>query len=221
MKKSSNPLTIAEFKKNIENGAWILDTRSAENFTRGFVPGAINIGLKGRFAEWAGQLLPFDQPVVLITEEGEEEEAIIELAGIGFHQVAGYLKGGFPAWEAAGEEIDLVIDVEVEEMMLDIPYDENLRIVDVRKPAEYTDGQIEGAISIPLKDMTDPVSLSGIEENQNIYVHCQSGYRSTIACSLIKRQGFHNLRNVPGGFKAIKTCKDVQIVKGPATMLGD
>lgn len=210
--KSNHPLSISDFKKEHENGAWILDTRSTEVFSEGFIPDSINIGLQGRFAEWAGQLLPMDQPIVLITENGKEKETIIRLARIGFHEVIGYLKGGFQAWNTQNEPIDMLINVSVDELMLDIPFDQNLKIWDVRKATEFNNGHVEKAINIPLSGMMDPITLSGIEEHDNIYVHCQSGYRSSIACSLIKRQGFQNIRNVSAGFAGIKDSKDVKIV---------
>lgn len=217
--KSDKALSVDAFKKAVENGAWILDTRTPETFTEGFIPGSINIGLKGRFAEWAGQLLPFDQPVVLVTDPKEEKEAIVRLARIGFHNVTGHLKNGFSTWIESGEKADLIVNVNVEELMLDIPYDNNLRIIDVRKPTEFEGGHIEGAVNISLSSMTDPASMAVIDEVHNLYIHCQSGYRSTIACSLIKRQGFHNLRNVPGGYKAIKECKDINLVEGASSSL--
>lgn len=215
--RSDKALSIKAFKREVGDGAWILDTRAPEIFTEGFIPGSINIGLQGRFAEWAGQLLPFEQPVVLVTDSGEEKEAMIRLARIGFHNVTGYLDGGFSAWTKAGERVDLIVNVNVEELMLDIPYDKNLRIIDVRKPTEFAGGHVEGAVNIALSSMVDPASIAVIDEAQNLYIHCQSGYRSTIACSLIKRQGFHNLRNVPGGYKAIKECKEISVIKEPSS----
>ena len=217
LNKSNKALSVDAFKKEVSKGAWILDTRNAEAFTEGFVPGAMNIGLQGRFAEWAGQLLPFERPVVLVTAAGDEREAIIRLARIGFHNVAGYLKGGYEAWKKSGEPIDLIINVDTEELRLDLPFDRNLKVVDVRKPSEFAEGHIEGAYNIALDTIMDPASLAMIEDEHNLYVHCQSGYRSAIASSLIKRQGFHNIRNVPGGFKAISATKEIPIVKGAAT----
>ena len=114
--KSLQSLTLDEFKEKIKNNAIILDTRNPDDFTNGFIPGSLFIGLKGRFAEWAGSLLPFDKPVVLITEEGKEEETVIRLARVGFENVEGYLAGGFETWKNAGEEIDLVINVEADEL---------------------------------------------------------------------------------------------------------
>ena len=207
-------LSVQEFKKKIQNeNLLILDTRRANEFTAGFVPGSISIGLEGRFAEWAGSLIPFDQPMLLVTDPGKEKESIIRLARVGFDKVHGYLDGGFEAWKKAGEEIDLIIDVEPDELMMDMPHDDQLVVVDVRKPSEYAEGHVKDAINLPLNDMTDPALMAQFDENQNLYIHCQGGYRSVIAASLLKRQGIHNLRNVVGGYNKIKDLEKVDIVK--------
>jgi rhodanese-related sulfurtransferase len=197
----------------IDNDTVILDTRNSENFIEGFIPGSVSIGLNGRFAEWAGSLLPFDAPLLLVSDPGKEKESIIRLARVGLDRVQGYLKGGFDAWKKSGENIDLIIDVEPDELMMDIPFDKNLVVVDVRKPVEYAEGHLNEAINIPLNDMTDPASMANFEERHNIYVHCASGYRSVIAASLLKRQGFHNIRNITGGWNKLKEQEKVEIVK--------
>lgn len=191
-------------KKALQNDIVLLDARPAEQFIQGFVPGSIFIGLEGRFAEWAGSLLPFDKEIVLVTEEGKEEETITRLARVGFSNIGGYLKGGYNAWKQAGEESDMVIEVEADELAMDIPFDENLVVLDVRRPAEFAEGHVVDAVNLPLNEMNDPANMSNLEETQNIYVHCASGYRSVIAASLLKRQGIHNLRHVPGGWNKIK-----------------
>jgi len=196
----------------------ILDTRKATEFTHGFVPGAISIGLEGRFAEWAGSLLPFDKKMVLVTDEGKEKETIIRLARVGFEKIEGYLQGGFEAWKNAGEPIDMIIDVEADELLMDIPFDEQLVIADVRKETEFADGHIKDAVNIPLDTLTDPGSMANIEENHNLYVHCAGGYRSVIAASLMKRQGIHNLRNVLGGWNEIKKLEKFEIEKNVAAL---
>jgi hydroxyacylglutathione hydrolase len=214
METALRPLSVAEFKKWMEDeNTIILDTRKAGDFTKQFVPGSISIGLEGRFAEWAGSLLPFDQPIILVTEEGQEKESVVRLARVGFSQIHGYLAGGVEAWRQAGEEIDLIIDVEVDELAMDLPYDDHLIAVDVRREAEFGDGHVRGAVNIPLNDLTDPGSMANIEEHQNLYIYCGSGYRSVIAASLMKRQGIHNLRNVLGGFNAIRVQEGIEIVK--------
>ena len=204
LQKGLTPLSVEDVKKALEEETTVLDTRHADQFTQGFVPGSIFIGLEGRFAEWSGSLLPFKSPLVLVTEAGMEKETVIRLARVGFSNVVGYLEGGFDAWKASGEPIDMIIDVEADELAMDIPFDDHLVVLDVRRPAEYNLGHVKDAINIPLNEMTDLVNIADLEEEQNIYIHCAGGYRSVIAASLIKRQGLHNIRNVVGGWNKIK-----------------
>lgn len=202
-------LTVAAFKEQITTfEPVILDTRNATLFTQGFVPGAISIGLEGRFAEFAGSILPFDKAILLVCEPGTEKESIVRLARVGFENIIGHLAGGFEAWAKEGEPIDLIIDVEADELAMDLPFDPNMVIVDVRKISEFDKGHIKEALTIPLDELTDPASMANFDDNQNIYIHCAGGYRSVIASSLIKRQGIHNIRNVVGGFKAISELSD-------------
>ena len=212
MKDSARALSIDEFKAAEASGAWILDTRPATLFTQGFVPESISIGLDGRFAEWAGTLLPLTQELILVTEGGKEEESIIRLARVGFDHVVGYLAGGFEAWQAAGEKTDLIIDIEPDEFALDIPHDTRMEVLDVRKEGEYEAGHVQGATNLPLHTMMDPANLAMVEMDHNLYVHCAGGYRSVIAASLLKRQGFHNLRNVLGGWGKIKNERGIPVV---------
>lgn len=213
LEEGLTPLSIEQFKQYMKEDMVILDTRNAADFTLGFVPGSIFIGLEGRFAEWAGSLLPFDAPMIVVTEPGKEKETIIRLARVGFDKVKGYLNGSYEAWKNAGEPIDMIIDVEADELMMDIPHDTNLVVVDVRRETEFADGHLKQALNIPLNDMTDPASMVNLEEDQNIYVHCAGGYRSVIASSLLKRQGIHNLRNVVGGWAKIKEQEKADIIK--------
>ncbi len=213
LERGMTPLQPEDIKKAVEDGAVVVDTRHATEFTEGFIPGSIFIGLEGRFAEWAGSLLSFSQPIILVTDEGKEKESLVRLARVGFSKMIGYLKGGFPAWRVAGEEIDMIIDVEADEMAMDLPFDENMIVLDVRKPVEFGAGHVKDALNIPLNEMTDPARLADFEEEQNIYVHCAGGYRSVIAASIMKKQGIHNLRNVLGGWNQIKDVEKIKIVK--------
>jgi hydroxyacylglutathione hydrolase len=218
MEKGLKPLTIGEVKKEKEKDSILLDTRQPAEFTAGFIPGSISIGLDGRFAEWAGSLLSFDKPIVLITDEGKEKETVVRLARVGIDNVIGYLKGGFKAWENGGEEIDMIIDVEADEVAMDLPFDEKLLILDVRKHAEYAEGHVKGALNIPLSDLNDPLNMSAIEDDQNVYIHCGSGYRSVIAASLLKKQGIHNIRNVVGGWDELKQQKNIPVEKDSSVL---
>ncbi|MES2480014.1 MAG: rhodanese-like domain-containing protein [Bacteroidota bacterium] len=212
--KGLTPLSVADVKQKAADGAWILDTRNATSFTEAFIPESISIGLDGRFAEWAGILLPFGQALILVTDLGKEEESITRLARIGYDSVIGYLDGGFEAWKNAGEQIDIIIDIEPDELAMDLPHDTRLEILDVRKEGEFADGHIKGATNMPLNGFADIMNLAMVEPDKNLYIHCAGGYRSVIAASLLKRQGFHNLRNVLGGFAKIKEISEIPIIQG-------
>lgn len=213
MLKGLQPLSIDEFKKQTAKDVLILDTRPATVFTQGFIPGSVSIGLEGRFAEWAGSLLPFDQAIVLVTEPGKEKETITRLARVGFDKVQGFLQGGFEAWKSAGEPVDLIVDVEADELAMDLPFDDRLVVVDVRREAEFGSGHVKGAVNIPLNELTDVATIANLDEAHNFYVHCAGGYRSVIALSLIKRQGVNNVRNVLGGWSKIKDLPGIEIEK--------
>jgi rhodanese-related sulfurtransferase len=214
LENALSPLTPEDLKKMIrEEDIILLDTRKENLFAAGFIPGAISIGLDGRFAEWAGSLLPFNKPIVLVTSAGEEKESVVRLARVGFDNMRGYLEGGYESWKAAGEPNDMIIEVEADELAMDITFDENLLVLDVRRETEFADGHIKEAVNIPLNDLVDPVSMANLEEHHNIYLHCGGGYRSIIAASLLKRQGIHNLRNIAGGWNSIKEQPGIEIVK--------
>lgn len=214
LQQGLKPLLIDDVKKaKKRDDVVILDTRHMNVFIQGYVPGSIFIGLEGRFAEWAGNLLSFDQPIILVTEEGKEKETIIRLARVGFNNVTGYLDGGYESWKNAGEEIDMIITIDADELAMDIPFDNNLVVLDVRKPVEFAEGHVKDAINIPLTNMNNDANLANFTEDQNIYVHCQGGYRSVIASSLLKRQGIHNLRNISGGWNQIKEQSKIKTEK--------
>jgi glyoxylase-like metal-dependent hydrolase (beta-lactamase superfamily II)/rhodanese-related sulfurtransferase len=218
MEQAMKPLSIEELKKAIADGVLLLDTRKSTIFTDGFIPASISIGLDGRFAEWAGSLLPFDKPMILVTEAGMEKESIIRLARVGFSKIIGYVDGGFEAWKAAGEEADMIIDVEADEVAMDLPFDDKIVILDVRKPTEFADGHVKDALNIPLNELIDPLHMAALEEDQNVYVHCQGGYRSVIAASFLKREGIHNLRNIVGGWNKIKEEKKIKTEKDSSVL---
>ena len=211
--KGLQSLNIEAFKQLAKEDAIVLDTRPANEFTAGFIPGSIFIGLEGRFAEWAGSLLPFHKKIILITPEGKEEETVTRLARVGFDKMSGVLKGGYEAWQKAGEKTDMIIDVEPDELMMDIPHDPNLTIVDVRRDVEHADGHLKGSVNLPLSDMTDVALLAQFEETENLYVHCAGGYRSVIALSILKKEGINNVRNVLGGWAKIKDEEKAVIEK--------
>ncbi len=219
MERALRPLSVPDFQDSIRrDDTVILDTRDASVFTDGFVPGSISIGLDGRFAEWAGSLLPFDKTIVLVTDPGKEKESAVRLARVGFDKMQGYLQGSFAAWRAAEMPIDMIVNVEADEMLMDLPFDDKIVVLDVRREPEFADGHLKDAQNMPLDTLTDPGTIALVEENDNVYIHCASGYRSVIAASLLKRQGIHNLHNVTGGWSAIKEQPNVDIVQDKAQL---
>src|SRR6185503_11113067 len=131
--------SVKDFKNLIKDDVIILDTRIETEFVKGFVPGSINIGLNGRFAEWAGSLLPFDKSIILVTDPGKEKETIIRLARVGFEKIDGHLDGGFEAWKNSGEKVDIIVEVEADELLMDMQFDKNLVVLDVRKENEFAE----------------------------------------------------------------------------------
>ncbi|MBK6937646.1 MAG: MBL fold metallo-hydrolase [Chitinophagaceae bacterium] len=185
-----------------ETGAVILDTRDAQFFAQGFIPNSINIGIKGQFAPWVGALIPdIKQEILLVTEEGLEEEVITRLARVGYDFTIGFLKGGFNAWKEAGKEADQIVSVSPEELAEKMSK-EPVNILDVRKNSEFQSEHIIDAENAPLDFIND--SMAKIDKNKTYYVHCAGGYRSMIFVSILRARGYSNLNDVKAGFKAIK-----------------
>ena len=206
-------LSLNDFKKYIENGSVVIDTRTATEFTAGFIPGAIFIGLDGKMEEWASVILPKDKSILLITPLGKEIIVEQQFINCGFTLIEGNLEGGFETWRNAGEKVDLVIDIEPDELAMDLPFDSNLTVIDVRSFEEFSNGHVKDAVNLPLKEMNDVAQLADFEENQNLYIHCGSGYRSVIAASLLKREGYVSVRNILGGFEKMQEEPNIPIQK--------
>jgi len=191
--RNSKPLSAQSFEKLIDKGAIVLDTRPADEFEKGFIHGSINIGLNGQFAVWVGTLIPIDQPLVLVTLPGKENESVLRLARVGYEKVEGYLEGGIASWRNG---LDKVKSISAEQMN-----DYKVEVLDVRKPGEWNVGHLKDARFLPLAEM--PSNLESLDKNDTYIVHCGGGYRSMTAISLMKREGFNNLINVYGGFGAM------------------
>jgi len=196
MKKSNRPLTAHQFEEALQQGALILDTRSADDFEKGYIPGSINIGLNGQYAIWVGTLIDIQQPLILITEPGKEHESILRLARVGYENVGGYLADGIHGWK---KELEAVKSIQPDAMKQEIK--NGAEVIDVRKPSEWTISHVKNALFLPLSGM--PSNLSEKDKAKPYLVHCGGGYRSMTAISLMKRQGFKNLTNIYGGFGAI------------------
>ena len=184
-----------------ETAAVILDVRHQGDFAKGHIPRSIFIGLDGSFAPWVGALIAdIKQPILLVTEEGREEEAITRLSRVGFDNTLGYLKGGFESWKKAAKEYDTVHSITAEQFKKELA--ENKQpVFDVRKRSEYLSEHVLDANNTPLDFLNDHLAEF---PDTPFFIHCAGGYRSMIAASILKSRGIHNLIDVKGGFKAIR-----------------
>lgn len=195
------PLTAKEFLTAAEETkALILDTRAAQTFCKSFIPNAINIGLGGQFAIWVGTLITdLKQPILLVCDEGKEEECVMRLARVGYDNALGYLQGGFNAWKEAGYETDEVVSISAEEFAKNYSAESN--VLDVRRPGEFETEHVLHAENKPLDFIND--WTNSIDKNKPYFIHCAGGYRSMTAASILKSRGYENLIEVAGGYGAI------------------
>ncbi|MDC0637654.1 rhodanese-like domain-containing protein [Flavobacteriaceae bacterium] len=202
LERGTQALSPAAFEAAAnETGAVVLDVRHQDTFAKGHIPRSIFIGLDGSFAPWVGALIAdVKQPLLLVTEPGREEEAITRLSRVGFDNTIGYLAGGFDAWTKASMDYDAVSSITAEAFKQDLAQT-NQAVFDVRKESEYLSEHVIDAHNTPLDFLND--HLAEFPEQTPFYVHCAGGYRSMIACSILKSRGIHNLIDVQGGFKAI------------------
>lgn len=198
--KNTKALSVETVEAEILKGALVLDVRSPDDFEKGFVPNAINIGLNGQYAPWVGALLDPKKPLVLVTDEGKETEAVLRLARVGYENVTGYLKGGIAAWKNAGKNVETIESISAEKFVETLTSDTN--ILDVRKPGEVESGIIENATHICLSNLQN--ELDALDKNKEYTIHCAGGYRSMMAASIMKQKGFNKVINVQGGMGKIK-----------------
>ncbi|MFN5517321.1 MAG: MBL fold metallo-hydrolase [Bacteroidota bacterium] len=197
-----NALSPEEFEQLVEaTDALMLDTRTPADYALGHIPQSINIGIKGDFAPWVGAVLgDVKQQLMLITDEGAEEEVVTRLARVGFDQVLGYLKGGISAWKDAGKQTDTVKRITASQFEHEFKPNESM-VIDVRRETEYAASHVDEAYSKPLAYINEWVG--NIDPKKHFYLHCAGGYRSMIAASILKARGFHHFSEIDGGFNAI------------------
>ncbi|KFF14453.1 beta-lactamase [Chryseobacterium soli] len=209
MDKGLNPVSVDDFESFAEEtGALILDTRGPADFQKGFIPNSINIGLKGDFAPWVGTLIvDVKHPLLLVSDEGTEEEVITRLSRVGFDNVLGYLKGGFDAWKNTDKEIDEVKRISPAEFSEQ--FNENSKVIDVRKLGEYSAEHIDNAYNKPLDTISEWVQ--SIDDSEHFFLHCAGGYRSMIAASILNSHGIRNFTEIEGGYNGIKKTEKFPI----------
>jgi hydroxyacylglutathione hydrolase len=199
--RGNNPLSAEAFELAAnETGALMIDTRSAEEFAKGFIPNSINIGIDGNFAMWVGEMITdIKQEILLITEPGREEESIIRLARVGYDNTIGYLKDGFDTWKKASKEIDMITRITAEEF--ETRYAMSPIVIDVRKQSEFESEHVIGAMNIPLNQINQ--KFTEFPTDRAFILHCAGGYRSMIAASILKSRGIEQFVDVIGGMTDI------------------
>ncbi|MCC6571823.1 MAG: MBL fold metallo-hydrolase [Chitinophagales bacterium] len=188
--------TVAE-----ATGALILDSRDHNEFYKGFIPQSVNISLNGDFAPWVGALIAdVKQPLILVTDEGKEEETVTRLSRVGFDNILGHLKGGFAAWLASGKQADVIDRITAEQFAGLFKKGES-KVLDVRKESEYAAEHVEDAYNRPLQYIND--WIKDVNPQEHFFMHCGGGYRSMSAASILQARGYRNFTEIAGGFGEI------------------
>ena len=202
LERGEKPLSPNAFEAAAnETSALMLDTREAPDYAKGHIPNSINIGLESNFAQWVGEMIPdVKQEILLITYPDKEEEAITRLSRVGYDFAIGFLEGGFDSWKKAKKEYDTVKRITPEEFEKAY-HSESPLVFDVRKKSEYDSEHIIGAINIPLNEIN--AHLAQFPKDKPFVLHCQGGYRSMIAASILKQRGWDDFVDVIDGFDGI------------------
>lgn len=200
LERSLKPLTLEEVLRMKNAGAQILDVRDPAYFEAAHLTGSMNIGLGGQYATWAGTLLDREKPIVIIAEPGREEEAEMRLGRIGFDHVAGYLQDGMQPLDSRPELVGRTLRLTAEDLSQELSSGHPLWVLDVRSPREWNNKHLEVSVNIPLNRLRENVSQ--VPRDRRVVVHCASGYRSSIAASLLKMEGLNDVTDLVGGISA-------------------
>ena len=205
LQKNLNPLDPDKFEDLISKRyVIVLDVRHQDDFAKAHIPNSIFIGLDGRFAPWVGEILEdINTPILLVVPNGREEEVITRLSRVGFDHILGYLKGGIENWTSK-EKVTSSIDSSKASVLKDLENKSKHLILDVRSHDEHQNESISDSLNIPLKSINK--SIDQINFKSIFYIHCQGGYRSMIAASILKKNGIHSFSNVKGGYNSIKNA---------------
>lgn len=200
MPRSLTPISIDETVRLQKEGAQILDTRGPSEFAKGYFKGSINIGLSGNYASWAGTVLDHKTPIVVIANQGKEEEAILRLGRIGYDNVVGFVEGGPPAFLFRPELVSHFERLSAHDLNNELNSEKPPFVLDVRTESEWTDKHIEGTANIPLNKLSK--RIDELPRDRRLIVHCLGGYRSMIAASILSARGFDDLSDLVGGINA-------------------
>ena len=191
---------------NLKNNFIVIDTRKSSDFAKGHIKDSINIGLNGRYAISAANLLNIRSKILIICNPGFEEESVIRLSRVGFENILGFLKGGFNTWKNSGRSVEYINRINSHKINSYSDY----KIIDVRNLFEYNNGKIKNSLNIPLFEINS--NLNKLDRNGNYLIHCETGYRSMIALSLLKKNGFNNVIDISDGYQGYLKNNNVEVL---------
>ncbi len=200
LERALKPLDLTELLRQKNAGAQLVDVGDPIDFAGAHLADSINIGLGGKYATWAGTLLDRERPIVFIAEPGREREAAMRLGRIGFDHVAGYLKGGVLALETRPDLVRRLERITVATLAEQLAAEDPPLVVDVRGPKEWQNARIDGSVNVPLNQLRKRVGE--LPRDRKLVVQCASGYRSSIACSILQQNRFEKLADLVGGIAA-------------------
>lgn len=215
LQQSLRSLSLDEVLRLRNQGAQVLDVRDALEFEGAHLAGSINIGLQGKYATWCGSILSHGGPIVVIAEPGTQEEAIMRLGRIGFDNVVGYLQDGMQALEYRPDLVRSIPRITAPALAEQLAGGAPPVVIDVRSEKEHQAGHVEGSINIPLPRLRE--RLSEIPADRPVVAHCEGGYRSAIACSLLAHAGRDNVSDLVGGYKAWHASRLPTVSQSPAS----
>jgi hydroxyacylglutathione hydrolase len=205
VRKALKPLSLGKVINLREEGAQILDVREPVEFEGAHLEGSINIPLDGKYATWAGTILRSDIPVVIIADTGREEEAIMRLGRIGFDNIKGYLEGGMHSFLSRPDLLKRTDRITAPTLHEQLSSQTPPLVLDVRANSEWEENRIQGSVNIPLNQLEDRVVE--IDRDRKMVVHCETGYRSSIASSILEKNGFANIADLVGGISAWESAR--------------
>ncbi len=206
---ASPPLPLETFKNYREQGFLVVDTRSPQEFSEGFIPGAVNIPYEDDFGAYVQHLVLSDRGLILVAHNGPEE--CQSLKDLGFSNVGGFLKEGMSAWFDAGEPLDMVISIGPHEFSLDFKHESDIKVYDLRPEVGFQQEHLKDSIN--KKPETLLGELEDFPTNKTFYVMCYDGYLSMGLIALIKARGYHNFYHVAGGYKAAREEEKVELIQ--------
>lgn len=198
---------------NGNNEVVVIDTRSIELFRQSFIPGSLAMPLSTLNKEGALQIIKADAPLVFVCNDAEANAVVSAFAGMGFTNIKGVLHNGFEGWANSRLSYDMIIEVEADEVAMDLPHDDNMLLVDCRVESEFDEQHISGAYSLPPSALGDIALVSALPERANLYLYCNDSVQSTLAASVLKRHGMHNLRVVSSPLNLLFQIKGIQLEK--------